>query len=248
MIAPPHACLYAYKPRTPFANQDDTLKNEPSPTLSGPAACNRPRMTATKSRKSTRSNKPALASLARRIGVAFVLAATVGFQATSCSNFQLHNTAPTAPALPAGQPAQQQTQFKACPQFFARGIAPAVPSAPKQRELCYEAFAILHSGETRTPVFVAERLNRQSILDADEKRGDKFFGDARLPRAERAELTDYKGSGYARGPHGTSGRHAHAGGHGAKLQPGQHGAAVPEAKQRPLGQDREGHQALRIAR
>ena len=48
-------------------------------------------------------------------------------------------------------------------------------------------------------MFVAERLNRQGILDADEKRGDKFFGDARLPRAERAELTNYKGSGYARG-------------------------------------------------
>lgn len=74
-----------------------------------------------------------------------------------------------------------------------------MPSAPKQRELCYEAFANLHNGETRTPVFVAERLNRQSILDANEKRGDKFFGDARLPHTERAELSDYKGSGYARG-------------------------------------------------
>jgi len=136
-------------------------------------------------------------NLARRAGVALILAATVGFQATSCSNIQSH--APTAPTLPARQQAQQQTQFKDCPQFFAKGIAPAVPPAPKQRELCYEAFAILHSGETRTPVFVAEKLNRQSILDADEKRADKFFGDARLPRAERAELTDYKGSGYARG-------------------------------------------------
>ncbi|CAN5299112.1 hypothetical protein BH10PSE16_BH10PSE16_01200 [soil metagenome] len=155
-------------------------------------------MTTTKSRKSTRSNKPALATLARRMGLAFVLAVVGGLQATSCSFIPI-DAGPTSPSRPAGQQAQQQTQFKACPQFFARGIAPAVPTAPKQRELCYEAFAILHSGETRTPVFVAERLNRQSILDADEKRGDKFFGDARLPRAERAELTDYKGSGYARG-------------------------------------------------
>ena len=108
-----------------------------------------------------------------------------GLQATSCS-FQPFKASPSAPALPTGQQAQSE-RFKACPQFFARGIATAVPFAPKQRELCYEAFAILHSGETRTPVLVAERLNRQSILDADEKRGDKFFGDARLPRAERAE-------------------------------------------------------------
>ena len=121
----------------------------------------------------------------------------VGLQATSCS-FRPFQANPTDPTLPAGQPAQP-ARFAACPQFFARGMAPAVPPAPKQRELCYEAFAVLHSGETRTPVFAAEKLNRQSILDADEKRADKFFADARLPQAERAELSDYKGSGYARG-------------------------------------------------
>ena len=70
---------------------------------------------------------------------------------------------------------------------------------PKQRELCYEAFAILHSGETRTPVYVAQRLNRRSIEDADERRATKFFADARLPRGERAELEDYKRSGFSRG-------------------------------------------------
>lgn len=48
-------------------------------------------------------------------------------------------------------------------------------------------------------MFVAEKLNRQAVQDADEKRGDKFFADARLPEAERAELSDYKGSGYSRG-------------------------------------------------
>jgi endonuclease G len=155
-------------------------------------------MKTAKSRKPARSNRPTFARLTRRLGLAFVLAVVGGLQATSCS-FQPFEASPsTPPNLPTTQQAQPE-RFKACPQFFARGIAPAVPSAPQQRELCYEAFAILHSGETRTPVFVAERLNRQSILDADEKRGDKFFADARLPRAERAELTDYKGSGYARG-------------------------------------------------
>ena len=68
-----------------------------------------------------------------------------------------------------------------------------------ERELCYEAFAILHSGTTKTPVFVAERLTREGIGSANEKRTNKFFADARLPRSERAELSDYKGSGYARG-------------------------------------------------
>lgn len=72
--------------------------------------------------------------------------------------------------------------------------------SPHLRELCYEAFAILHSGSTRTPVFVAERLNRQVLQQAQgEPRTNKFFADARLPRSERAELADYKGSGYSRG-------------------------------------------------
>jgi endonuclease G len=35
--------------------------------------------------------------------------------------------------------------------------------------------------------------------DANEKRTNRFFADARLPRSERAELSHYKGSGYARG-------------------------------------------------
>jgi endonuclease G len=91
------------------------------------------------------------------------------------------------------------TSFAQCPQFFANGTPPTVGPRPKLRELCYEAFAVLHSGETKTPVYVAQRLNRRSVEDADEKRATRFFADARLPRAERAELEDYKRSGYSRG-------------------------------------------------
>ncbi|RYF61693.1 MAG: DNA/RNA non-specific endonuclease [Comamonadaceae bacterium] len=92
------------------------------------------------------------------------------------------------------------TGFAACPQFFAGGRPPAVAIAGRLRELCFDSFAVLHSGESRTPVYVAERLSRDTVLRAQKmERKDRFFADARLPAAERAELSDYKGSGYSRG-------------------------------------------------
>lgn len=91
------------------------------------------------------------------------------------------------------------TDFSACPQFFAKSQPPKVAPNPTNRALCYDAFAILHSGQSKTPVYVAQKLNRASVADADEKRATKFFSDARLPAAERATLEDYKHSGWSRG-------------------------------------------------
>jgi endonuclease G len=89
--------------------------------------------------------------------------------------------------------------FSACPEFFANAKPPIVAPRPTNRALCYDAFAILHSGESKTPVYVAEKLNQASVADADEKRTNRFFADARLRSAERATLEDYKNSGYDRG-------------------------------------------------
>lgn len=92
--------------------------------------------------------------------------------------------------------------FAQCRNLFADGMPPVIrhPETLGPRALCYSAFAILHSGFTRTPIFVAERLNREVLLNARNiQRTDKFFADARLPRAERAELEDYAGSGFDRG-------------------------------------------------
>lgn len=142
----------------------------------------------------------------RRILLWLVAAGAVAFQASSCGLPPKTPSLPSIPSLPslpspsAPAPAQSNAQgFAACPQFFAGGVPPVTPNAPKLRALCYDAFAVLHSGSTKTPVFVAQRLNRASVDDADEKRTNRFFADARLPRAERAELSDYKGSGYSRG-------------------------------------------------
>lgn len=89
--------------------------------------------------------------------------------------------------------------FANCPRFFPAGAPPQLPQA-KGRELCFSAFAVLHDGSRKTPVYVAERLNRKLLQQAQGlPRTDRFFADARLPMAERAELEDYKGSGLARG-------------------------------------------------
>ena len=92
--------------------------------------------------------------------------------------------------------------FGECRQLFANGTPPVVSgrNAIQARALCYRQFAVLHSGLSHTPVYVAERLNRSMLLNAREnQRADKFFVDARLPARERAELVDYQGSGYDRG-------------------------------------------------
>lgn len=125
------------------------------------------------------------------------------------------NTPANAPArAPAKEPANEptyapavssngaltQTRFSDCPQFFPKGNMPAVPSGQAQRELCFSAFAILHNGQTKTPVFVAERLNRKLLTEAQGmQRTDKFYAEARLPSGERASLDDYRGSGFSRG-------------------------------------------------
>lgn len=105
----------------------------------------------------------------------------------------------TTKVSPTTQKTNDADSFSACRQFFAGGKPPVVAPRPTNRDLCYDAFAILHSGESKTAVFVAEKLNRASIADADEKRTNKFFPDARLRSAERATLDDYKGSGFDRG-------------------------------------------------
>jgi endonuclease G len=92
--------------------------------------------------------------------------------------------------------------FESCLQLFANSLPPLVRQLeePQPRALCFSSFAILHSGKTHTPLFVAERLNRKTLLEArNNQRADMFYEEARLPGTERAGLKDYRNSGFDRG-------------------------------------------------
>ena len=108
----------------------------------------------------------------------------------------------SAPGITTAAQAEPVTGFKDCRKFFPGEQLPRVPDLPARmpRDLCFDAFAVLHSGRTKTPIFAVEKLTAAQLADAaDEERTNKFFPDARLPSAERATLDDYKGSGFDRG-------------------------------------------------
>ncbi|WP_245259422.1 DNA/RNA non-specific endonuclease [Methylobacterium sp. 77] len=90
-----------------------------------------------------------------------------------------------------------------CPSLFARGRAPVLVNrklATETVRLCYEAFAVLHSGISRTPIYVSEPLTRASVRNARAiDRTDSFHEEERLPEADRARLDDYVRSGFDRG-------------------------------------------------
>lgn len=102
--------------------------------------------------------------------------------------------------------------FSACREMFYGGREPAWPNQESLRphKLCAEGYAVLYSGLTKTPLVVAERLNRASLgraaglerpdaSRADGSRAEAFFADPRIPASDRASLGDYAGSGFDRG-------------------------------------------------
>ena len=90
-----------------------------------------------------------------------------------------------------------------CPQHFASGVAPTITNPKLQartQEVCFEAFAVLHSGISRTPLYSAEHLTGLNLQEARQlSRKDSFHAESALPAQDRAELEDYARSGYDRG-------------------------------------------------
>lgn len=106
----------------------------------------------------------------------------------------------TALLLSAGVALAAETS---CPEHFAGGKSPDIINqkmTTKTREVCYSGYALKHSGITRTPLYSAEYLTRERMLQGKGlKRQSKFFPDSNIPASERAELHHYARSGYDRG-------------------------------------------------
>jgi endonuclease G len=90
-----------------------------------------------------------------------------------------------------------------CPDHFAGGQTPDFTNqklSVKTQEVCYSGFALKHSGVTRTPLYSAEHLTRNRLMQAKGmKRKSKFFPDPNIPASERAELHHYQRTGFDRG-------------------------------------------------
>lgn len=92
---------------------------------------------------------------------------------------------------------------ESCPENYWQGQLPIISKTSMQkktRPLCFNGFAVMHSGVTRTPLWAAHHLTATEIRSAREiDRKDSFRAEDRIPASERAELSDYRGSGYDRG-------------------------------------------------
>ena len=90
-----------------------------------------------------------------------------------------------------------------CEGLFLQQQAPTFTNpklATKTQQICYRDFAVMHSGITRTGLWVAEMLT-PAKLDQGKAvaRKDQFHVDPNVSQADRAELKDYAKSGFDRG-------------------------------------------------
>lgn len=115
-------------------------------------------------------------------------------------------TQATATATATGFAQGFNDAFVACRQHFYDGTAPMLVGGRGERlnkdlnALCFEGFAVLHSGVSRTPLWSAEHLTRNRIEQARTLvRSDSFRAESRLAHSRRAELSDYNRSGFDRG-------------------------------------------------
>jgi len=88
-----------------------------------------------------------------------------------------------------------------CANIYLNNDAPDILNTKltkSTKELCYKEFAVIHSGVSKTPLWSAEHLTRNTLSGKADRSND-FHAEERLSHDERAELNDYAHTGYDRG-------------------------------------------------
>ena len=93
--------------------------------------------------------------------------------------------------------------FDECKSLFPDQRIPISPQVG--RDLCFDSFAVYYSPQDKKPIYVVQKLNREQFSAPHPRRTNQFYEEARLPFAERALLSDYRGSGYDRGHNAPAG-------------------------------------------
>lgn len=97
----------------------------------------------------------------------------------------------------------QADDLTQCSESFYGGVYPEFTNTKLSKDtqsLCFDGFAVMYSGVSRTPLWSAEYLTRKRLQQAKRiDREDSFHEESRLPKSARAKLSDYSGSGYDRG-------------------------------------------------
>ena len=80
-----------------------------------------------------------------------------------------------------------------CREFLVHGLP-----TKKGDLLCRTGYALIHDNDTKAATWVAQRMTTARLATV-VKRQDRFIPDPDIPKGSRAELDDYRGSGYDRG-------------------------------------------------
>lgn len=87
-----------------------------------------------------------------------------------------------------------------CSHVLGAGQPALIQPAGRTQLLCYRAYAVLYSAQTRTALWSAERLTKEAVEAARSlPRDSDFYEEERLPAADRARLQDFSRSGMDRG-------------------------------------------------
>lgn len=81
-----------------------------------------------------------------------------------------------------------------CPEHTRYGLPSTGPEL-----LCRTGYALAYNPERKVPDWVSYQVTRKKLNSGKVRRSNDFRADIDLPPNQRAELSDYKGSGYDRG-------------------------------------------------